>query len=128
MKEFFMYTENGKIYDINKIHEIVKKKYLFGKYISINKFVSQLNSNVWDIGVSPLQIMNDPDYNNETRFHMNRILEVDSEEYSIYVSENFTVIDGYHRLCKAKLEGKKYIKAIKISEEILEMCFYKKEN
>jgi hypothetical protein len=63
----------------------------------------------------------DPDLNKETRIHMNRILEVNIEK-SIYVLENYTVIDGYHRLCKAKLEGVSYIRAIIITEEILEQC------
>jgi hypothetical protein len=121
-KQYFVLTEKQKVYDIIKMHKIIKSKPLFGKYMNINKFLNQLSENVWDIGKSPLDILYDPDYNIETRIHMNKILEVDYESYSIYILENYTVIDGYHRLCRAKLDGKKFIRAIIISEEILELC------
>lgn len=46
-------------------------------------------------------------------WHMNRVNNTNLD-YPIILDDYGEIADGYHRVCKAILEGRKYIKAIRI--------------
>lgn len=52
---------------------------------------------------------------NDFIFQMKRV-ENASLEYPIILDNNGCIADGYHRVAKAILEGKRYIKAIRLQE------------
>lgn len=48
--------------------------------------------------------------------HIKRCLEVDTS-YPIILNENGTILDGWHRIVKALVDGKETIKAVRFQEE-----------
>ena len=49
-------------------------------------------------------------------FQVNRTLKADYTKYPIILDDFGQVADGWHRICKAILDGKKTIKAYRITE------------
>ena len=52
----------------------------------------------------------------ESEYHRGKRVNQCSLEYPIILDEVGQIADGYHRLCKAILEGKETIKAIRLLE------------
>lgn len=50
-------------------------------------------------------------------YHANRAMKAD-EKYPIILDWNGVICDGWHRICKALLDGKRTIKALRLKESI----------
>lgn len=97
---------------------IFKIKY---ENIKIDELSHVLNFNYWtknNISYSPLDVINDKKYKKE----LNEIKNVDLK-YPIIIADKgvfkdyYVVIDGVHRLTKAYLNNKKYIKTYILNKE-----------
>jgi len=89
-------------WDIPTLIQFVKEK----KYKTIKIPIDAL-----DISWSPF------DYSNVSEFikHVRRVKETDLK-YPILIDDLGTICDGWHRVVKAIIENKKYIKAIRLKE------------
>ena len=69
------------------------------------------------LAVIPLWDLNFDVYNmDDFIFQVNRTLKADYTKYPIILDNFGQVADGWHRICKAILDGKKTIKAYRITE------------
>ena len=92
--------------------------------LSLDTFVPQLNEIVWGDerkesgkGWSPMTVVEKIGMK-KYQENAERIKEADLS-YPIIVTEKHVIIDGYHRLAKAYLEGKKDIKVNVIDDALL---------
>jgi len=82
------------------------------------QFAKEKKYKVFDLPLISLGLDWNPfDYNNILDFikHVKRVNESDLK-YPILIDDLGIICDGWHRVVKAILEGKKYIKAIRLEE------------
>ena len=84
--------------------------------------MSQLKIKDWG-NVSPLQVIKNK---NISPTDYNRIIHADLR-YPIIITEKYKVIDGMHRLAKAYLKDKKYIRAYIIDKQIMKKFIISKK-
>jgi len=75
----------------------------------------QLKFKGWDNNISPLQVIKDKNVSIE---NYNQILQADLR-YPIILDSNLKIIDGAHRLSKAYILNKKYIRAYIFDKDIM---------
>lgn len=99
----------GDKYDVTKVHELVKdlpiSEYPISKLDSV--FDEQTWSDDEDNLITPNDVLQNPE---KYKSHIDRIKH--AEMYPIIIAPDGEIIDGVHRLVKAKLNKDKYIKAI----------------
>lgn len=92
------------------------------KLIEVEELVPQLDEKVWDVSPKTvLENMNLKKYSEDAK----RIKNADLS-YPIILHKN-KIVDGYHRLAKAYLEGKKEIKARIIDSHVMKDCIIDKD-
>lgn len=89
-------------WDIPTLIQFVKEK----KYKTINILIDSI-----DLSWNPFDYLNVLDFSK----HVKRVKDTDLK-YPILIDDLGTVCDGWHRIVKAIVEGKKYIKAIRLKE------------
>jgi len=123
MPNFKTYHNNKNIYSVDMMisyinlygHPIVK--------VPIEKFIPQLNENVWGEW-SPMDVIK----NMETKKYKNDAERIQKAnlEYPIIVTGKH-IIDGYHRVAKAYLEEKKYIDVYIFKAELMNKFILNKD-
>jgi len=106
MPGFKTYHNNKNIYSVDMMlayiniygHPIVK--------LPIDTFIPQLNEKVWG-DWSPMDVLEKMDLK-KYKHNAERIKGA-KLEYPAIVTGKHTIVDGYHRIAKAYLEGKKYV-------------------
>ena len=123
MPNFKTYHNNKNIYSVDMMisyinlygHPIVK--------VPIEKFIPQLNENVWGEW-SPMDVIK----NMETKKYKNDAERIQKAnlEYPIIVTGKH-IIYGYHRVAKAYLEEKKYIDVYIFKAELMNKFILNKD-
>ena len=117
MVQFF--SDNKKIYSVDLMFayiNIFKPKIIS---VKINDLVHYLDENHWgnptkkSNKLTPLMVLDNP---TKYKKHIKRIKEANLK-YPIIMYNNW-IIDGMHRITKAKLEGKKTLKAYNFQKDI----------
>lgn len=97
------FSTDGVEYSVDRLWELAEK--LPVKTVELDEYRDQLEDRVWREGsekVSPLDI-------DEKSKHWKRMKEADLS-FPILVAPDGEIMDGYHRLLKAHVEGNKKIK------------------
>ena len=123
MPNFKTYHNNKNIYSVDMMLSYIN---LYGHpilKIPIEKFIPQLNENVWGEW-SPMDVIK----NMETKKYKNDAERIQKAnlEYPIIVTGKH-IIDGYHRVAKAYLEEKKYIDVYIFKAELMNKFILNKD-
>ena len=95
------YSTNKREYNVHILWKIAPKS----KKVKISQLEKQLRKKCWGLEApTPLKIMWDK---KDTHWH--NIMDCDLR-YPIILAPNMQIADGFHRLCKAILLKKKYIR------------------
>lgn len=120
--------DDENIYDIDLL-----KKICFNNHVGevkVKDLVEQLyDKNAWEEGgkkVSPMMVITNPTFNHTYIEHMSRIRMSNLDNPIMIRASSKKVIDGYHRLSKAFISNKKYIKVIYVQEEQMKKSLIKK--
>lgn len=97
------YVSNGESFDVSTLIQFCKDK----KYKEVEVPLEAFNLNVMPWRITNMTILIG---------HMNRIMKANNE-YPIILDWNGEIADGYHRLVKAFITGKKSIKVIRMEEK-----------
>lgn len=110
-------------YDVKKLWKLSSK--LKTKRLSLNKLKHNLDKDYWTVidknkerFVTPNQVIKDP---YKSHVHFFKMMEADLSYPIIVYDDNgdLDVLDGLHRLSKAKVEKRKTINVKIINDEIL---------
>lgn len=116
-----VYTDSeGNSYEVDILIDLAKD--LKKVKVDVEKLSVQLVDDVWGRGeayISPEMVMDDPDRDEEFRDHFKDIQDVDITKPILIRKSNGEIIDGYHRLSRAYLEGIEKIPAKIIDEDTL---------
>lgn len=122
------FSHNNNIYSVDMMFKYIKN--IKSEKYKVNDFLCQLTDKCWwknnnpNIRISPLEILK-----NKNSKEYNRIIKSDLR-YPIIITiinEKKFIIDGCHRLSKACLLKKKYIRGYFLNKDILNKCLiYKK--
>jgi len=116
-----VYCEDGVCYDIEKIIDETRTNSI--ERARVSELRDHLFENAWGddmVHVSPMGVMNAPLLNVDHKTHMSRIRTADMSFPILIRFEDGTLMDGYHRLSRALLDGLDRIDAIYVQEEQVE--------
>ena len=122
-----VYDDGENVYDIELLEKVTENNDVAEVYVS--KYASQLfDKGVWQEGdkpLSPMMVMGNPTFDDNHMEHMARIRTANVDKPILIRFSNQVVVDGYHRLSRAFLEGKGRIKARFVQEEQMSDAIFK---
>ena len=121
------HSDNRYIYLVDLMFMYVNNKNIVSKKIKTSKLFPQLKHKCWgdpmkpNEQLSPIQVIKNKDisikdYERIKKADLRYPIMIDSR---IDDSHNFNIIDGMHRLSKAYLQKKKYIRAYVFNKDIM---------
>jgi len=129
------YNDGEFVYNITKLHSILdehrlKKSSLFPVVkLKMSSLIDQLSEDVWNAcdraneenpeTISPMQVIKNG--KSLDVHHWSKIAQA-SLKYPILMDTSGHVVDGFHRLAKAYLFGRKVVDVITIPEWIMQEC------
>ena len=108
------YTNNKYMYLVDLMFMYINDGNIVSKKIKTNILFPQLKFPGWG-NISPLQVIKDKNVSIE---NYNQILQADLR-YPIILDSNLKIVDGAHRLSKAYILNKKYIRAYIFDRDIM---------
>lgn len=103
----------GDTYDVDKLIDITSKNHVFK--VPVQDLQPQLFDDAWGENgrhLSPMDVLNNPTKNREFVEHMQDIRTANMDKPIIIRKTDAMVVDGYHRLARALLEGRPWIEAV----------------
>lgn len=119
-KKHGTYADNNFIYLVDLMFMYIKT--ISSEKIKINKLLPQLKIKDWG-NVSPIQVVKNKSISPND---YNRIVNADLR-YPIIITKKYKVIDGMHRLAKAYLRKKKYLRAYVIDTNTMKKFIISKK-
>ena len=122
MPNFTTYHDGKNIYSVDMMIAFLNMHKYPVKLIEVEELVPQLDEVVWDVSPKTvLENMNVKKYSEDAK----RIKNADLS-YPIIIYKN-KIVDGYHRVSRAHLEGKKEIKAHVFETDIMKKFIVNKD-
>jgi len=116
-----VYTDSDEnSYDVGTLEELSVDLDIIN--FPVDALLAQLSNNVWGRGsnyFSPESVIREPNKDDEFKDHFKDIQEADLKKPILIRKSTGEVIDGYHRLSKAHIEGLETIAAKMIDEDLL---------
>jgi hypothetical protein len=121
-----VYSDGQNVYDVGLLIENTKNN--FEKKVKLKDYKYLLfDRDVWgvkDRPLSPMDVINDPTFNKENVKHMQRIRTADMSKPILIRLKTNLIVDGYHRLARAFLQGDEFINAKFVAEEQMEASVF----
>jgi len=115
-----VYCEDDSCYDVDKLKKLTEHNDDRGMKVAGLK--SALFENAWgdrERELTPMMVLENPTGSKENVEHMARIRTADLSK-PLLVRHDGQLVDGYHRLARAVLEGRDYVQAVCIQKEQME--------
>ena len=114
-----VYSDGNNIYDIGLLIDTVAHNQV--RNIKIKDYKCRLfDKTVWgtkERPLSPMDVINNPTFNKDNVKHMQKIRTADMSKPILIRLETGLIVDGYHRLSRAFLQGDERISAKYVAEE-----------
>jgi len=119
-----VFVDHGETYNIDTLIDTVKRNHVVK--IPVSDLKTQLfDEDVWAEApnrLSPMMVMTNPTKNKLYVKHMQDIRVADMQHPIIIRKSDMKIVDGYHRLARAFLEGRPLIKAVFAEPEQMNAC------
>lgn len=121
------YSNNNKIYSVDMMFAYINIFKPVHTKILVSDLTRNLDHKCWGdptnaIEYSPLDVLKDPE------LYVRDMDRIDNANLSYpIIVHNTIIVDGVHRLTKATLSGKKYIKAYKFDDDLMKLFLIDKK-
>lgn len=115
------WSDGKYIYSLDLMFMYINNKHIVSKKIKTRRVKNQLFYKCWANRIAPIQVVADPKID---LVNWSKIDEADLR-YPIFIdgrtsrADKFNIIDGMHRLAKAYLTDKKYVRAYVFDSDLL---------
>lgn len=121
-----VYSDGEKVYDVEILKELTSDNREFR--MPVKDLIENLyDEDAWEERgrpISPMMVMKAPTFDHVFVSHMSKIRTADLSEPILVRFKTQKVIDGYHRLARAFLQGENRISVVMVQEEQMNQAVF----